>query len=77
MYSVTQAIDPTLMRAKTRVGTVLREKWRIDALLGVGGMAAVYAATHRNGTRAAVKVLYPELVSHSWSAARKRSAIRP
>ncbi|MBK7581164.1 MAG: serine/threonine protein kinase [Myxococcales bacterium] len=52
------------MRAKTRVGTVLREKWRIDALLGVGGMAAVYAATHRNGTRAAVKVLHPELVSH-------------
>ncbi len=64
MDSVTQAIDPTLMRAKTRVGTVLREKWRIDALLGVGGMAAVYAATHRNGTRAAVKVLHPELVTH-------------
>ncbi|MBK8994515.1 MAG: serine/threonine protein kinase [Myxococcales bacterium] len=52
------------MRAKTRVGTVLREKWRIDAVLGVGGMAAVYAATHRNGTRAAVKVLHPELVTH-------------
>lgn len=64
MDSVTQAIDPTLMRAKTRVGTVLREKWRIDALLGVGGMAAVYAATHRNGTRAAVKVLHPELLAH-------------
>jgi hypothetical protein len=41
-----------------RVGATLRGKWRLDALLGVGGMSAVYAATHRNGTRAAVKVLH-------------------
>jgi serine/threonine-protein kinase len=40
---------------------VLRQKWRLDALLGLGGMAAVYAATHRNGSRGAVKVLHPEL----------------
>jgi serine/threonine-protein kinase len=40
---------------------MLRGKWRLDALLGVGGMAAVYAATHRNGSRAAVKVLHSEL----------------
>jgi serine/threonine-protein kinase len=53
--------DPTLERALARVGTTLREKWRIDALLGVGGMAAVYAATHRNGKRAAVKVLHSML----------------
>ena len=44
--------------ARARVGRVLREKWRLDALLGVGGMAAVYAATHRNGKRVAVKVLH-------------------
>jgi serine/threonine-protein kinase len=43
------------------VGTTLREKWHLDSLLGLGGMAAVYAATHRNGGRAAVKVLHPEL----------------
>ena len=42
-----------------RVGTVIRGKWRLDALLGVGGMAAVYAATHRNGHRCAVKMLLP------------------
>src|SRR6202044_2927349 len=36
-------------------------KWRLDTLLGVGGMAAVYAATHRNGSRAAVKLLHAEL----------------
>ncbi|MBK8997389.1 MAG: serine/threonine protein kinase [Myxococcales bacterium] len=52
------------MRAQTRVGTVLRGKWRLDVLLGVGGMAAVYAATHRNGTRAALKILHPELSTH-------------
>ena len=43
--------------ALARVGTTLRGKWRLDALLGLGGMAAVYAATHRNGMRGAVKVL--------------------
>jgi len=59
--SVTQLHDPTLMRAQRRVGQVLREKWRLDRLLGVGGMAAVYAATHRNGKRVAVKMLHAEL----------------
>ncbi len=48
-------------RAKTRVGTVLREKWRLDSLLGVGGSAAVYSSTHRNGRRAAIKLLHQEL----------------
>jgi serine/threonine-protein kinase len=52
-----------LRRAKERVGQVLREKWHLDALLGVGGMAAVYAATHRNGKRIALKMLHPELSS--------------
>jgi serine/threonine-protein kinase len=36
-------------------------KYTTDALLGVGGMAAVYSATHRNGNRVALKVLHPEL----------------
>jgi eukaryotic-like serine/threonine-protein kinase len=43
------------------VGLVLRGKWRLDGLLGVGGMAAVYAGTHRNGKRGAVKMLHQEL----------------
>src|SRR5690242_5595365 len=47
-------------RAKERIGLTLNEKWRLDALLGVGGMASVYAATHRNGSRAALKILHPE-----------------
>jgi eukaryotic-like serine/threonine-protein kinase len=47
--------------AQSRVGSVLSDKWTIEKLLGVGGMAAVYAARHRNGARAAIKILHPEL----------------
>jgi eukaryotic-like serine/threonine-protein kinase len=53
--------DPVVDQALARVGTTLRDKWKLDAVLGVGGMAVVYAATHRNGTRAAVKILHSEL----------------
>ncbi|HEY2514825.1 MAG TPA: protein kinase, partial [Polyangiaceae bacterium] len=47
--------------ALARVGTVVREKWRLDRLLGVGGMAAVFAAMHRNGNRVAIKMLHRDL----------------
>jgi serine/threonine protein kinase len=53
--------DPS---ALDRVGTVLNEKWKLERLLGVGGMAAVYAGLHRNGARAAIKLLHPELARH-------------
>jgi len=44
--------------AAVRVGRTLRDKWHLDTLIDVGGMAAVYAATHRNGMRGAVKILH-------------------
>ncbi len=44
--------------AQARVGRTLRDKWHLDAMIDVGGMAAVYAATHRNGMRGAVKILH-------------------
>lgn len=53
--------DAQLKEAEARVGQVLHSKWHLDQLLGVGGMASVYAATHRNGKRGAVKLLHPEL----------------
>ncbi len=53
--------DDSTAAARERVGRTLRQKWRLDRLIGVGGMAAVYAATHRNGNRAAVKILHDEL----------------
>src|ERR1700679_2748776 len=49
------------VRAQARLGTTLRGKYRLDRVLGIGGMATVFAATHRNQAELAVKVLHPEL----------------
>jgi serine/threonine protein kinase len=44
------------------VGTVVADKYRIDAILGAGGMGVVFAATHRvTERRVALKWLLPEL----------------
>lgn len=53
--------DRTTEQALARVGSVLRGKWKLDRLLDTGGMAAVYAATHRNGSRVAIKLLHASL----------------
>jgi len=47
--------------ARSRVGSKIRGRWKLDELLGVGGTASVYAATHRKGKRVAVKILHPDL----------------
>jgi serine/threonine-protein kinase len=47
--------------AEARLGSTLANKWRLDALIGLGASAAVYAATHRNGSRVAIKVLHRHL----------------
>ena len=62
--------DEDRARAEQRVGDLLRDKWRLDRLLGIGGTAAVYAASHRNGLKAAVKILHPALSAQR--QARKR-----
>jgi serine/threonine-protein kinase len=55
----TQAIDKS--RELLQVGTMVGE-YRIEGLLGEGGMGRVYAATHPViGKRAAVKVLHPRM----------------
>ena len=59
-----------LREAEARIGTTLRGKWHLDTLLGLGGMGAVYEATHRNGMRGALKILDRRL-GHS-EPARKR-----
>ncbi len=53
--------DNVSERAQARLGTVLRSKWTLDSILGIGGMAVVYAATHRNQNRVAIKILHPEV----------------
>ena len=61
-----------MMAADKRLepGRVLCGKWRIDEQLGEGGMATVWAATHRNGMRVAIKALRPELSHNDEVSAR-------
>ena len=47
-------------KAESRVGLILCEKWRLDRVIGVGGMASVYQATHRNQNKVAIKLLHPQ-----------------
>jgi serine/threonine protein kinase len=60
--STPDSAKPTYAQlAAERVGTDLDSRWRIDKVLGVGGMGAVFACTHKNnGTRSAIKVLHPD-----------------
>ncbi len=54
--------DSLRTHAERRIGSVIKGKYRIDRVLGMGGMAVVYAATHvRNGAELALKMLHPEL----------------
>jgi serine/threonine-protein kinase len=54
--------DEDILRiARERVGRVLLGKYRLEKVLGVGGMAAVYLATHRNAKQFALKMLHPEI----------------
>jgi serine/threonine protein kinase len=55
--------DPLLEAARVRIGTALNAKWTLDEVLGVGGTASVFAATHRNRSRGALKVLHAEVAA--------------
>jgi serine/threonine-protein kinase len=55
-----QAPAPRTDFARARLGMVLRGKYRLDGVLGIGGMAVVYKATHRNQAEFAIKMLLPE-----------------
>jgi len=58
MLGTVTARGPSFTAPEARVGQMLNGKWKLDRLLDVGGMGAVYVATHRNGRRAAIKILH-------------------
>lgn len=53
--------DVVPVRRAPQVGDLLDGMWRLEAILGRGGSALVFAATHLDGRRAAVKVLHEDL----------------
>lgn len=57
---ITEAAADRVEQAGARVGSVLDGRWSLESLLGIGGMAAVYAAS-AGQERAAIKVLHPDL----------------
>ena len=62
--------DEVLQMARARIGRVLLGKDRIERVLGVGGMATVYLANHRNNKQFAVKMLHPEVSQREHLRAR-------
>ncbi|MEJ7728933.1 MAG: serine/threonine-protein kinase [Polyangiaceae bacterium] len=59
------------------LGQVISDRYRIDELIGEGGMGAVYSATHTHmRKRLAVKVLHPAMLGHREAVERfEREAI--
>jgi serine/threonine protein kinase len=55
-------VSPQLPPGTPSLGSILAERYRINSVLGVGGMAVVFAAHHIHlDQRVAVKLLRPEL----------------
>jgi serine/threonine-protein kinase len=60
--------DPTV--PELRVGRTLGGKWKVERMLGSGGVASVYAALDASGAKVALKVMHPELVAEPTVRAR-------
>ena len=69
-------MDPGSEQRQLPAGTMLDEKYRVDSLLAVGGMGAVYVGTHTKlRKRVAIKVLNPQLSSPDMIERFHREAI--
>jgi len=56
--------------AAARIGSTLRGKWVLEELIGVGGMASVYAARHKIGRHVAIKILHQKVAESEQLRAR-------
>ncbi|HQY63557.1 MAG: protein kinase [Myxococcales bacterium] len=64
-------MDDELEFAKSRIGQHLSNKYELEGLIGLGGMAVVYRGRHRkNGNRVAIKMLHPVFSRHQEVSAR-------
>ena len=60
-------VDPAL----PTIGTIVGQKYRIESVIGEGGMGVVFAATHEKlGQAVAIKMLLPEYARHPELVAR-------
>ncbi|MBK7579588.1 MAG: serine/threonine protein kinase [Myxococcales bacterium] len=65
-----QSDDDLVLRCERRLGAVIDGTWQLRQLLGLGGMAAVYAAVDGNGERAAIKLIHAHLAKNPSVRAR-------
>jgi serine/threonine protein kinase len=56
-------VDSDAEVAAARIGRVIGGRFRLERVLGIGGMAAVYQARDAAGTLHAVKLLHPEMAA--------------
>src|SRR5829696_7182195 len=70
-------VETRSSEARRLLGQVISGRYRIDELIGEGGMGAVYRATHTHmRKRLAVKVLHPEMLGLTEAVERfEREAI--
>jgi serine/threonine-protein kinase len=61
--------SPATQAARARLGCRVDGRWRLDALVAVGGCSAIYAATHPNGHRVAMKIFDIELTENPTAVA--------
>jgi serine/threonine protein kinase len=54
-------VEPADEVVARRIGQKVGDRWTLERLLGIGGMAAVYAAHDDAGASAAIKILHPEM----------------